>query len=226
MLYRYALQVQVCSNGMLYRFNPAAIFRQHRPFRPGREAAGEHCCVPLQQPNASTAAPATIGGAGAGEGGIAPEALPDDKAVGEASASGGRDGANRQAELTLRVPAEYSGMAAALAVAGKRGGGREGTVIEVAGGCDVGWDGIVYTAGKPLHPDMEMKDFEPGAPERRFCTDRLPELQAHINHALQHPQLVTEEEAGEIQMGHLATSAEPVLVTDDDLIFQVEWFKV
>jgi hypothetical protein len=117
----------------------------------------------------------------------------------------------------LRVPEDYGGMKEAIKVASSC---EHSVVIEVRGGSDVRWDEPLHTAGAPLHPDLGMEELESDAEERRFNADRLPDLQAQINHVLRHPPLVTEEEAEEVDLCHMARYVEPVLVTTQDMIYQ------
>ena len=173
---------------MLDTFKPKAIFRQHRPFRPATEASAAHCCWPLPRTPTAGHPQRRAHAADDGEGGEGGEAT------------------------VLKVPAEFATMADALAVP------RDVKVVEIAGGSDVRWSGTVYTSGAPIHADLDMADLEADAPTRRLEADRLPVLQPQISHMLQHPALVTEREAEEIHMAHCARAAEPMLVTDEDLL--------
>ena len=104
-------------------------------------------------------------------------------------------------------------------------------VVEVSGGRDVltcapccagndhAVDSVLHTAGMPIHADLDMADLRPDAPARRFDADRLPSLQPHINHALEHADscVVSPEQAAEIELAHVSRFSEPVLVADEDL---------
>ena len=178
------------SYSMLHKYNPRAIFQQFGAFRPWPEALAPHC---------------VIGGGGVAE----PECE------------------------VLRVPEEYADMESALSVASTRPSppGVGAVVVEVSGGRDVltcapccagndhDVDSVLHTAGMPIHADLDMADLRPDAPARRFDADRLPSLQPHINHALEHADacVVSPEQAAEIELAHVSRFSEPVLVADEDL---------
>jgi hypothetical protein len=74
---------------MLDTYNPKAIFRQHRPFRPAIEATAAHCCWPTPHTRTRIDAMRRVQEAGAGEAGL---------------------------ETVMKVPTEFATVEDALAV--------------------------------------------------------------------------------------------------------------